>query len=48
MVFALLFAFPLGNLPVWYGIVFIVVLTGLLHPLTNIGANRLKLKAVPW
>jgi CDP-2,3-bis-(O-geranylgeranyl)-sn-glycerol synthase len=48
MVFALLFAFWLGNLPTLYGIAFIIVLTGVMHPLTNIGANKLKLKAVPW
>ncbi len=47
-VFALLFALPLGNLPSLYGIIFLVVLTGLLHPLTNMGAHRLKLKDVPW
>ncbi|MDE1865617.1 MAG: CDP-2,3-bis-(O-geranylgeranyl)-sn-glycerol synthase [Candidatus Micrarchaeota archaeon] len=48
VVFALIFAFWLGNLPMWYGIAFIVVLTGILHPLTNIGAHLLKLKEVPW
>ncbi len=48
VVFAMIFAFWLGSLPIWYGIVFIVVLTGIMHPLTNIGANRLKLKSVPW
>jgi CDP-2,3-bis-(O-geranylgeranyl)-sn-glycerol synthase len=48
MVFALLFAFWLGHLPMWYGILTIIVLTGLLHPLTNLGANKLKLKEVPW
>ncbi len=46
--FALIFAFWLDSLPLWYGIVFIVVLTGVMHPLTNIGANKLKLKSVPW
>lgn len=46
--FALLFAFPLGNLPNAYGILFLVVLTGLLHVLTNAVAHRLKLKEVPW
>ena len=44
MVFALVFAFWLGHLPMWYGIVTIVVLTGILHPLTNLGAHLLKLK----
>ena len=48
MIFALMFAFWLGNLPTLYGIAFIVVLTGIMHPLTNLGANRLKLKSVPW
>jgi CDP-2,3-bis-(O-geranylgeranyl)-sn-glycerol synthase len=48
MAFALIFAFWLGNLPTLYGIVFIVVLTGILHPLTNVGAHLLKLKEVPW
>jgi CDP-2,3-bis-(O-geranylgeranyl)-sn-glycerol synthase len=48
MIFALAFAFWLGHLPLWYGIAFMVVLTGIMHPLTNIGANRLKLKKVPW
>lgn len=47
-VFALLFAFPLGNLPDAYGILFLLALTGILHVLTNIGAHRLKLKEVPW
>lgn len=47
-VFALLFAFPLDNLPSAYGILFLVVLTGLLHALMNMGAHRLKLKEVPW
>lgn len=47
-VFALVFAFWLGNLPTWYGLIFITVLTGILHMLTNIGAHRLKLKKVPW
>ena len=48
MVFALIFAFWLGNLPTLYGIAFIVVLTGIMHPLTNLGAHLLKLKSVPW
>jgi CDP-2,3-bis-(O-geranylgeranyl)-sn-glycerol synthase len=48
MVFALLFAFWLGHLPALYGIAFIIVLTGVMHPLTNLGANKLKLKDVPW
>ncbi len=48
LVFALLFAFPLGNLPNIYGIIFIVILTGVLHKVTNKMAHKAKLKAVPW
>lgn len=47
-VFAMLFAFPLGNLPTLYGIIFLILLTGILHILTNRGAHKLKLKKVPW
>jgi len=47
-VFALIFAFPFGNMPSLYGLVFITILTGILHPLTNVIAHRLKLKKVPW
>lgn len=47
-VLALIFAFPLGHLPSVYGLLFLVILTGPLHLLTNIGANRLRLKGVPW
>ena len=48
VVFALLFAYPLGNFPTWYGVIFLLVITGILHVLTNIGAHKLKLKNVPW
>ncbi len=48
VVCALIFAFWLGNLPMLYGLAFIIVLTGVLHPLTNVGAHLLKLKSVPW
>lgn len=48
LVGAFVFALPFGNLPTLYGIIFIVVLTGVLHILTNRGAYRLKLKEVPW
>ncbi|MDE1804780.1 MAG: CDP-2,3-bis-(O-geranylgeranyl)-sn-glycerol synthase [Candidatus Micrarchaeota archaeon] len=48
VIFAILFAFPLGNTPKWYGIVFILVITGALHLFTNAVAHRWKLKAVPW
>ncbi len=47
-IFALLFALPLGNLPNIYGLIFIIMLTGILHLATNIAAHRLKLKSVPW
>ncbi|MGC8651672.1 MAG: CDP-2,3-bis-(O-geranylgeranyl)-sn-glycerol synthase [Candidatus Micrarchaeia archaeon] len=47
-VFAVLFSMPLGHLPDIYGYVFIIVLTGLLHLVTNVGAHRLRLKDVPW
>lgn len=47
-IFALIAAFPLGHLPGLYGMVFIIVLTGVAHLATNMGANRLKLKKVPW
>ena len=46
--FALLFAFALGRLPNIPGMLFLVVLTGMAHLLTNRGAHRLKLKKVPW
>ena len=47
-VVALAFAYPLGNIPSIYGLLFIAILTGMLHVLTNMGAHRLKLKSVPW
>jgi CDP-2,3-bis-(O-geranylgeranyl)-sn-glycerol synthase len=47
-IFALLFAFPLGYLPGAYGLLFLIVLTGVLHVLTNKGAFRLGIKNVPW
>ena len=46
--FALLFAFPSGNLPSLYGIIFLIILTGVLHKFTNYAAYRLGLKKVPW
>ncbi|MEM3215643.1 MAG: CDP-archaeol synthase, partial [Candidatus Micrarchaeaceae archaeon] len=46
--FAVLLALPFGHLPDIYGLVFIVVLTGILHKLTNVGAYLLRLKKVPW
>ncbi len=45
---ALIFAYPLGNQPQWYGLLFIAALTGILHLALNIVAHRLKLKKVPW
>jgi CDP-2,3-bis-(O-geranylgeranyl)-sn-glycerol synthase len=48
LVFALIFAYPLGNMPNVYGILFLIILTGVAHILTNRGAHKLKLKEVPW
>ncbi len=48
VIFALIFAIPVGHMPGAYGIAFILLLTLILHPLTNLIANRLKLKSVPW
>ncbi len=45
---ALLFAFSLGHMPGVYGMLFLIVLTGLLHVATNRGAYALHLKSVPW
>ena len=47
-IFAILFAYPFGNLPSLYGMVFLIVITGLIHVGTNIGAYKLGLKNVPW
>ncbi len=47
-VVAMLLAAPLGHLPSFYGIIFLIALTGILHILTNMGAHRLKIKKVPW
>ncbi len=47
-VVALLFASPIGYLPSTYGLLFLVVLTGILHVLTNRGAHKLGIKNVPW
>lgn len=47
-VFALAFAYPFGNLPALWGLAFLILLTGILHPLMNIIAHALKLKSVPW
>lgn len=48
LLFALLFAWPLGHTPTIYGLIFIVALTGAAHVLTNRGAYLLKLKRNPW
>lgn len=48
LIFAILFALPLGNLPNVFGIVFIVIITGLLHRGTNMLAHKAKIKEVPW
>lgn len=45
---ALIFAYPLGHTPGIYGLLFLVVLTGVLHVFTNAAAHKLKLKKVPW
>ncbi len=48
LIIALLFCVPLGHMPGLEGIAFLVVLTGIMHPLTNSIANLMKLKDVPW
>ncbi|MGC8537834.1 MAG: CDP-2,3-bis-(O-geranylgeranyl)-sn-glycerol synthase [Candidatus Micrarchaeia archaeon] len=49
-IFALIMAYPLSyvHFPGIYGLLFLVILTGVLHVLTNRGAHKLKLKDVPW
>lgn len=47
-IFALIFALPLGHLPSLYGILFLVILTGILHVTTNFEAYKLHIKKVPW
>ncbi len=48
LIFALLFTYHFKNFPNLYGVIFLFLLTGILHLSTNIGANKLKLKKVPW
>ena len=48
LVFAILFSIPFGHLPDLLGVAFLLVLTGIMHPLTNLIAHALKLKEVPW
>ncbi len=48
LLFAFIFALPLGNLPSAYGIIFLIILTGLLHKATNVAAYLMRIKKVPW
>ncbi len=48
LVFAITFAFPLGYSPSIPGIVFLFILTWLMHGITNAFAYKIKLKSVPW
>ncbi len=50
LVFALIFVYPFANLSLYepLNIIFFLVLTVILHPLTNFIANRVGLKNVPW
>ena len=48
LIFAILLAIPLDHLPSVYGIIFLFILTGLLHRSTNKMAHKAKLKEVPW
>ncbi len=50
LIVALLFAYPFtkSNLYTTTNILFLLVLTIILHPLTNFIANRIGLKKVPW
>ncbi len=47
-VFALLLAYPFGHMPDIFGLLLIIILTGLLHRITNIIAYLIGLKEVPW
>jgi CDP-2,3-bis-(O-geranylgeranyl)-sn-glycerol synthase len=47
-VVAILVALPFGHLPSVYGIIFLIILTGIAHVFTNRGAHKLNLKKVPW
>ncbi len=48
--FALLFAYPLtiGTLYALPNLIFFLILTVIIHPLTNLLANKAGLKNVPW
>lgn len=48
VIFALAFAYPFGNFLSFWGLIFILLLTGVLHIFTNAVAHKLKLKEVPW
>ncbi len=53
LAFALIFTLPIyayypGSFPSVYGIIFLFMLTWVMHRLTNLGAHRLKIKEVPW
>ncbi len=48
LVVALAMAFPLGHRPTVWGLLVIVVLTGILHRATNIMAHKTRIKKVPW
>lgn len=48
VIFALAFAYPLGNFPDTTGVIFILVLTGVLHVALNFIAHKIHLKSVPW
>lgn len=48
LIVALIFAIPFGNMPSLYGIIFIFILTGIMHKGTNLIAHKAKLKDVPW
>lgn len=46
--FALAFALPFGRMPNLWGIIFILLITGVLHRLMNVLAHKAKIKDVPW
>jgi CDP-2,3-bis-(O-geranylgeranyl)-sn-glycerol synthase len=45
---ALLLAYPFGAFPTLEGLIVVIILTGVLHRLTNILAHKAKIKSVPW
>ncbi len=50
LVVSLIFVYPVSNMNLFapLNVAFFLILTIILHPLTNIIANRLGLKKVPW